>query len=125
MITVKEARELQNIGELNKAVDEAERYIDNCIKHSAVTKEIVEVCLYDDYHPKSTEQGVKNTVYYAIPDGTLGQIIQGHWLREEHIEEFHKRILNMYDEAGYQVSYQRQKVGENTQTYVFKINGFK
>jgi uncharacterized coiled-coil protein SlyX len=39
MISAEEARKLLTIGELNKAIKEAERYIDECIKKVLYLKE--------------------------------------------------------------------------------------
>lgn len=117
MIDIETAKQLMDQGELNKALNEAENYVDKCIRQCAATKGFINIILYDGKDD--------NTLYSEYPDLTLGGIIEEHKLSTEHIEVFHDKLLEKYKEAGYKTTYEYEDVGMGTYRCVFRIMGIK
>ena len=103
VLSLDTVNELMDQGELNKAIEEAEQYLDKCIEASALRKGYVDVSVYENLSQATT--------YSRQPDIELKYIIKRHNLSNSHVALFRTKLVEAYAEAGYKVDYELHDMG--------------
>lgn len=111
MISIDRAKKLIKQGDINKLMQEAEKYIDRVIEREATATGKLDFIIFEEPEPGSH--------YFESEFSDLRDTLQ-----PIQVETYRKRIVKAYRDEGYNAEYEIEEKDNGYHSYCFEIHGF-